>query len=65
MRGLDLYAEQFERERREPEGDDVAPSTATGGRDRNLTGALSRDTLVPERSLPVSVPFATTPLDVT
>ena len=31
---------------------------------RNLTGALSRDTLVPERSLPVSVPSATTPLAV-
>jgi hypothetical protein len=30
----------------------------------NLTGALSRDTLVPELSLPVSVPFATTPLAV-
>lgn len=27
----------------------------------NLTGALSRDTPVPELSLPVSVPFATTP----
>ena len=27
----------------------------------NLTGALSRDTLVPERGLPVSVPCATTP----
>jgi len=31
---------------------------------RNLTGAWSRDTLVPERSLPVSVPSATTPLAV-
>ena len=31
---------------------------------RNLTGALSRDTLVPERSLPVSVPSATMPLAV-
>src|SRR3954471_19697271 len=31
---------------------------------RNLTGARSRDTLVPERSLPVSVPSATTPLAV-
>src|SRR3954454_8991357 len=31
---------------------------------RNLTGALSRETLVPERSLPVSVPSATTPLAV-
>src|SRR4051794_9785763 len=30
----------------------------------NLTGALSRDTLVPERRLPVSVPSATTPLAV-
>src|SRR3954449_629263 len=29
---------------------------------RNLTGALSRETLLPERRLPVSVPFATTPL---
>ena len=31
---------------------------------RNLTGALSRDTLAPERSLPVSVPSATPPLAV-
>src|SRR4051812_17068701 len=31
---------------------------------RNLTGALSRETLLPERRLPVSVPFATTPLAV-
>src|SRR3954469_20306471 len=31
---------------------------------RNLTGARSRDTVVPERSLPVSVPSATTPLAV-
>src|SRR4051794_11913372 len=30
----------------------------------NFTGALSRDTLVPELSLPVRVPFATTPLVV-
>src|SRR5436305_5788704 len=30
----------------------------------NLTGALSRETLVPERSLPLSVPSATTPLAV-
>src|SRR3954466_5368941 len=29
-----------------------------------LTGALSRDTLVPERRLPVRVPSATTPLAV-
>jgi hypothetical protein len=27
-----------------------------------FTGALSRDTLVPERSVPFSVPLATTPL---
>src|SRR4051795_8275190 len=31
---------------------------------RNRTGARSRDTLVPDRSLPVSVPSATTPLAV-
>ena len=30
----------------------------------NLTGALSRDTPVPELNLPVNVPCATTPLDV-
>src|SRR4051812_42914799 len=30
----------------------------------NRTGALSRDTLVPERSFPVNVPSATTPLAV-
>ena len=30
----------------------------------NLTGALSRDTLEPDRSLPLSVPFATTPAAV-
>ena len=30
----------------------------------NFTGARSRDTLVPERTLPVSVPSATTPLAV-
>src|SRR3954454_23210289 len=31
---------------------------------RNLTGARSRDTLVPDCSFPVSVPSATTPLAV-
>src|SRR6476660_5363082 len=30
----------------------------------NLTGALSRETLVPDWSLPLSVPSATTPLGV-
>ena len=30
----------------------------------NFTGALSRDTLVPELNLPVNVPLATTPLAV-
>src|SRR6476469_3861987 len=31
---------------------------------RNVTGALSRDRLVPDRSLPVRTPSATTPLAV-
>lgn len=34
VRGGDLHAEQLEVERREPEGDDVAPCTGTLGRDR-------------------------------